>query len=133
MNGDRIWRIIIIASCEPAAYPGLAEGSDEGDREKMRVPIGRFEQRIAKAEVVELLHAGESRVEAITENVSPRGARVITDSVCAPGKLLLLDAPNEHLNLQARVVYCQRVGENKFAVGLELNVRVETWQKPRQR
>ncbi|HEX2714184.1 MAG TPA: PilZ domain-containing protein [Candidatus Acidoferrales bacterium] len=96
------------------------------------LPTGRFERRIAKTEVVELLHVGESpiaKVEAITENVSSEGARVITDSICAPGKLVRLDAPEEHLKLLARVVYCQRLEERKYAVGLKLNVRVEKWQK----
>jgi PilZ domain len=88
---------------------------------------------MAKAEVIELLHLGESptpKVEAITENVSPSGVRVITNSMCAPGELLRLGAPKDHLSLSARVVYCQRVEESKFAVGLELAVRVEEWQKP---
>jgi hypothetical protein len=55
----------------------------------MFLPTGRFEQRIAKTEVVELLHVDESpiaKVEAITENVSPQGARVITNSICARGE-----------------------------------------------
>jgi PilZ domain len=102
----------------------------------MRVPTGRFEQRIAKTELVELLHLDGSptaKVEAFTENVSPRGARVITDSVCAPGKLVRLDAPKEQVNLRGRVVYCQPLGEGKFAVGLRLQVRVEKWQKPHKR
>src|SRR5437016_3028782 len=41
----------------------------------MFLPTGRVEHRIAKIEVVELLHVGESpvaKVEAITENVSNR-------------------------------------------------------------
>jgi hypothetical protein len=97
------------------------------------LPTGRFEQRIARTEVVELLDVSESpiaKVEAITENVSPQGARVITGSICAPGKLVRLDAPAEHLQLPARVVYCQRLEERKFAVGLQLNVRVERWKEP---
>ena len=97
------------------------------------LPTGRVEHRIAKAEVVELLHVGESppaKVEAITENVSPQGARVIADSVCAPGKVVRLNAPEEHLKLSARVVYCQRLDERKFAIGLQLEGRVEAWQKP---
>ena len=60
-------------------------------------------------------------VGAITENVSLRGARplgLITDSACGPGELVRLDAPKEHLNLPARVVYC--AGRGKFAVGLQL-------------
>jgi len=97
----------------------------------MFLPTGRFERRIAKTEVVELLHVDESliaKVEATTENVSPQGARVITDSICAPGKLVRLDALAEHLQLPARVVYCQRLGERKFAVGLQLDARFERWK-----
>jgi hypothetical protein len=97
----------------------------------MFLPTGRVEQRIAKTEVVELLHVDESpivKVEAITENVSPQGARVITDSICASGKLVRLDT--EYLQLPARVVYCQRLEERKFAVGLQLDVRVENWKRP---
>ena len=100
---------------------------------RMFLPTGRVEHRIAKIEVVELLHVGESpvaKVEAITENVSPQGARVITDSICARGTLVRLDAPAEHLQLPARVVYCQRLEERKFAVGLQLDVRVERWKEP---
>lgn len=99
----------------------------------MRVPTGRFERRMAKAEVVELLHLGESptpKTQAITQNVSSRGARVITSLMCAPGRLVRLDVPEERLSSTARVVYCQRLEENKFAVGLQLDVRVEEWQKP---
>jgi hypothetical protein len=97
------------------------------------LPTGRVEHRIVRAEVVELLHVGESpvaKVEAITENVSPGGARVIADSVCAPGKLVRLDAREEHLRVPARVVYCQRLDKSKFAIGLQLDERVEEWQMP---
>ena len=71
----------------------------------MRVPTGRLEQRIAKTEAVMLLYLDQSpiaKVEAFTENVSPRGARVITDSVCATGQLVCLDALEERLKLAAR-------------------------------
>ena len=98
----------------------------------MPVPTGRFERRMAKAEVVELFPLGDptAKIEAITENVSPRGARVVTNSMCTPGELVRLNAPGEDLNLPARVIYCQRLGENQFAVGLVFYVRVEKWQKP---
>lgn len=101
----------------------------------MRVPLGRFDRRVVKAESVELLHFGESatpKVDAITQNVSPRGARVITNSMCSPGEVVRLGAPNERLNVLARVVYCQRVEESRFAVGLRLDVLVEKWHKPPQ-
>lgn len=98
----------------------------------MRLPTGRAEPRLRKAEVVELLQfddAATSKLEAITENVSPGGARLITNSTCPPGKLVHFDAPEEHLHLSARVVYCQRLTKTKFAVGLQLTGRVKAWQK----
>lgn len=98
----------------------------------MRMPAGRYERRMAKTEFMELLLFGESptpRVEAITENVSATGARVITSATYAPGELVRLEEPKEHLILPARVVCCQRLGENKFAVGLRLEGRVEKWRK----
>lgn len=100
------------------------------------MPTGRCEPRIVKTEAVKLLRLDESpiaKVEAFSENVSPRGARVITDSVCAPGKVVRLDALEERLKLTARVVYCQRLDEEKLAVGLQLGVRVEKWQRQRQK
>lgn len=54
------------------------------------MPTGRYERRMAKAEVVELLHLGESKVEAITESVGARGVRLITDSDFAPGGVVRL-------------------------------------------
>ena len=99
----------------------------------MRVPLGRFDRRVVRAESVELLHFGESatpEVGAITQNVSPPGARVITNSMCPPGEVVRLGAPKEHLNVLACVVYCQRLEESRFAVGLQLDVPVEKWQKP---
>jgi len=101
----------------------------------MRVPTGRLEQRIAKTEAVMLLYLDESpiaKIQALIQNVSPRRARVISDSVCVPGKLVRLDALEEHLKLMARVVYCQRLAEGKFAVGLQLDACAEKWlrEKP---
>lgn len=97
----------------------------------MRMPTGRYERRMAKAEAVELLRLGESpipRVKAITENVSSTGARVITSATCAPGELVRLEATAERLNLPAQVVYSQKLEESKFAVGLLFDVRVDKWR-----
>jgi hypothetical protein len=66
----------------------------------------------------------------VTENVSPRGARIVTEWNCTPGKHLLVTVPEEGAKSLARVVYCQRVESTKFAVGLQLVVRVEEWGKP---
>jgi hypothetical protein len=63
----------------------------------MHVPTGRYEKRTARAVTVELLRLDESQPNkrAVTENVSPRGARIVTDWNRAPGKHLLVSAPKE--------------------------------------
>jgi len=86
---------------------------------------------LPRAVTVELLRLDESQQtkRAVTENVSPRGARIVTDWHRAPGKHLLVSAPKEGVKSLARVVYCQRMESTKFAVGLQLVVRVEEWEK----
>ena len=103
----------------------------------MQIPTGRYEKRAARAVRVELLRLDESRLSerTVTENVSPRGARVVTEMICAPGKHVLVTAPEEGVKSLARVVYCQRVDpeSTKFVVGLQLVVRVEDWGNPARR
>src|SRR3989454_4062626 len=99
----------------------------------MHVPSGRYEKRTARAVTVEVMRLDESQLNkrVVTENVSPRGARIVTDWNCAPGKHVLVSAPEEGVKSLARVVYCQRVESTRFAVGLQLVVRVEDWGKTR--
>lgn len=100
--------------------------------ELMHVLSGRYEKRTPRAVPVELLRLDESQlyVSTVTENVSPRGVRIVTDWNCAPGKHLLLTAPEQEVKSLARVVYCQRLENTKFAVGLQLVARVEEWRDP---
>jgi hypothetical protein len=95
----------------------------------MRVPTGRYEKRTERAVTVEVLRLHESQLNsrAVTQNVSPRGARIVTDCNCTPGRHVLVTALEEGVKSLARVVYCQRVESTKFAVGLQLVVRVEEW------
>jgi hypothetical protein len=95
----------------------------------MHVPTGRYEKRTEKVVTVEILRLHESRLNstAVTQNVSPRGVRIVTDCNCTPGRHVLVTALKEGVKSLARVVYCQRVESTKFAVGLQLVVRVEEW------
>jgi hypothetical protein len=90
----------------------------------MAVPTGRSDTRIAKEVAVELARpdASQLRVTAIAQNVSARGMRIATEDVWLPGDPVLLSFPESGIRTQARVVYCQRMENNKFAVGLELLV-----------
>src|SRR6266852_3010426 len=88
----------------------------------MHVPTGRYEKRTARAVTVEVLRLDESHLNnrAVTENVSPRGALIVTDCNCAPGKHVCVTVPEEGVKSLARVVYCQRLESTKFAVGFQL-------------
>lgn len=93
----------------------------------MPVPTGRFEKRIAREMIVEIRPEGEGmpkEAKTLTENVSPRGARVLMDREWRPGQHVLVIFLEEGLQTQAQIVYCQRLTERKFAVGLELSARM---------
>src|SRR5437899_12155876 len=98
----------------------------------MTAPNGRSDRRITKEAVVELAHpdASQLREVAVAQNVSSRGMRVATEEVWLPGDPVLLSCPESGVRAQARVVYCQRVESNRFAVGLELLAPLGEWTKP---
>jgi hypothetical protein len=88
----------------------------------MAVPTGRSDKRIAKEVTVELARPDHLQLKetAITQNVSARGIRVATEHLWRPGDRVLLSSPESTFRSHARVVYCQRMGNNRFVVGLEL-------------
>ena len=88
---------------------------------------GRSEKRIARTESVEVCLQDETRLNerSLTENVSAHGARVLMEQKLQPGQRVLVSSPKEGMHSQARIIYCQRVSEGRFAVGLELSGRVE--------
>jgi hypothetical protein len=93
---------------------------------------GRSEKRIAKVVSVEVCLPAAPKLDErlLTENVSAHGARVLMERKLQPGQLVLLSSPGESAWSQARIVYCQHVSPGRFAVGLELAVRMEPWAKP---
>jgi PilZ domain len=92
---------------------------------------GRSEKRISRMMTVEVYVPAETKLneKTLTENVSAHGARVLLQLKLEPGQRVVVSSPNEGVSSQARIVYCQRVSERKFAVGLELSRRAEPWAK----
>jgi PilZ domain len=88
----------------------------------MYLPTSRSDRRIRKEVAVELARPGssEAREMAIAENVSARGMRVKSQDIWLPGDRVLLTSPGFGVDTRARVVYCQHLGNNRFALGLEL-------------
>jgi hypothetical protein len=93
---------------------------------------GRSERRIARTLSVEVCLQDETMLSerTLTENVSAHGARVFIERRLQPGQQVLVSSPKEGVSSRARIVYCQRVAESKFAVGLELPGRMELWARP---
>jgi hypothetical protein len=90
---------------------------------------GRLYRRIHLTVPVTLLNPGESRVaeHGVTENVSPRGARVLVTTPIEPNVLLLLRSPTPRFRTSVRVVYCERISGGQFGLGLELEGPSVNW------
>jgi PilZ domain len=91
----------------------------------MQVSSGRTEKRIAKAvEVTGYRSDGLSLPKGtLTENVSTRGARIVTTSKLEPGGTIDIHFPYAGFRLHGRVVYCQQLFGGKFAAGLVIQDR----------
>ena len=78
----------------------------------------------------------------ITENVSPRGVRVISTSEWMIDDTILVALPAAHFTAVARVAYCDDLGQGRFGTGLEfidssepleMNVLVTALESPHVR
>jgi hypothetical protein len=69
-------------------------------------------------------------VRTTTENVCSLGVRVLTERAMDLNERLMIRSLGGDLRTLARVVYCQRLPDGRFAVGLELSRRVELWARP---
>src|ERR1700720_4888563 len=95
------------------------------------LPTGRTEKRIAKIVSVEICLNDKPGLKetTLTENVSSHGARVVMQREWRPGQQVTVISPKEEVRARGQIVYCQLLAENRFAVGLELSVRVDLWAK----
>jgi hypothetical protein len=93
---------------------------------------GRSEKRVSKTVRVEvcLVEDPTLKERTLTENVSAHGMRVLTEKKFRPKQEALVISTTEGVWSRARVVYCQLVAQNRFAVGLELSVRAAPWASP---
>jgi len=66
----------------------------------------------------------------ITDNVSARGARVLTTSPWKPEDRLNVTSLLGSLRSRARVIYCEPAEGGLFAIGLRLYASAGTWKLP---
>jgi PilZ domain-containing protein len=94
-------------------------------------PVGRIENRTPLAVAVKLSSSETSISEfTTTVNVSLHGARVKARKSWIPNERVRVISLEGNLISQARVVYCQRLAGESFAVGLELLAPTGNWTFP---
>jgi hypothetical protein len=101
----------------------------------MALPSGRQHSRIRLAIPVKLSDSREAQAaeNAVTENVSPQGTRVLVKTPKEPATLLFLHSPTHPFRASARVVYCQPLPGGQFGVGLELQGPAVNWANTQNR
>jgi hypothetical protein len=87
---------------------------EERDSEELQVLLGSTADSLA----VE---------SASTENVSSHGLRVRTQRPWNQDTVLIILSSERELWARARIVYCQTLSDNTFAIGLELLARTGEW------
>jgi hypothetical protein len=90
---------------------------------------GRRERRTRLAVAVQISSFREpaAKGRTITENVCSRGLRILTDRQMGPDETLLVSCTTGDVRVQARVVYCQRLPDGRFAVGLHFQEAQVQW------
>jgi hypothetical protein len=98
----------------------------------MDLAFKRTEDRIPMKITVDLssLDVRTPAQEGVTENVSPRGARVLTSRPWKPNERLNVRSLLGNFRSRARVVYCVPVDNDQFAVGLQLFAAAGKWRSP---
>jgi len=113
----------------PIVQPGYEDSAiSKGGICAMQVSYGRTEKRVPKALEVTVYRSDGSSLPkgTFTENVSTRGARIVTRSKLEPGGTIEILFPSYGFRMLGRVVYCQPLFGGKFAAGLAIQDRKST-------
>lgn len=98
----------------------------------MQTAAHRAENRVPIKVVIDMasLNVRTPAREGVTENVSARGARVVTSKPWQPNERLNVRSLVGNFRSRARVVYCQSLKNGHYAVGLQLFAVVGNWRSP---
>jgi hypothetical protein len=109
-------------SYDPTSPVRISEREVISVEGRMLLPTGRSYKRIRKEVPVEIESAdpSKSKGKGISENISPRGIRVAAEQVWRPGDNVIVHFWLAGEPMHARVVYCQKLENEKFAIGMEL-------------
>ena len=96
----------------------------------MQAPASRLEERIPLTIRVDLcsLDVRHPAQEALTENISTHGARVVASKPWKLHDRLDVRSRPGDFRARARVVYCESMGTDSFAIGLQLIATAGNWK-----
>ncbi len=108
---------------------GIVPSDPTLSKQKIPARDARSEARISAMEPVRLASLSQPFITepTSTQNISSRGARVMTQQVWEPGSLLLIKSLRGDFWARARVVYWRSFSSSRFAIGLEFFARAGTW------
>jgi hypothetical protein len=93
--------------------------------------VGRMEKRLPIAIVVRLVSAQEQPANGAemtyTDNVSVHGARVVSTRAWKPGDAAQVTSLKDEITLSGKVVYCHKVQDHRYLIGLNFLGRRVTW------
>lgn len=96
----------------------------------MAVRSGRLEKRVQLSLPVQIssLYDPSSTERTTTENVCSLGMRVLTQKARELNERLMISSLVGDLRALARVVYCQRLPDGRFGVGIQFQPKSDHWQ-----
>ncbi len=100
-------------------------------RRPNRLFNGRIEKRLPILVPVYLasLEEPRSRERTLTENVSPHGARVISQRFWQSGEESLITPLTGEFRQVGRVIYCLPTARDRFCLGVEFPDRIVKWRE----
>jgi hypothetical protein len=92
---------------------------------------GRLEKRTRLALPVQIssLQYPTAPEPTTTENVSSLGIRVLSQLPRVPNEQLMIKSLDGDLRTLVRVVYCQRLPDGRFGLGLQFQGQAINWSK----
>jgi hypothetical protein len=96
---------------------------------QMPARLGRLEKRIRLAVPVEIISLEDPTASqrTTTENVCSLGVRILTQRTMERNERVRINSLNGDLRAPARVVYCQRLPDGRFGVGLQFQGAAPNW------
>ena len=97
----------------------------------MPIRSGRFEKRSQLAVPLQIssLEGPPATERTTTENVSSVGVRVLMEQPMELNGKLSVKSMDGYLQTQARVVYCERLSDGRYGVGLQFQGKAGNWPR----